>query len=272
MIRIMKPKQSHVHLVPTCLARFMILACVTFPIQTSGKESGPAPLLELAGELQGFDPAGPVWADVLNARIKAGEPPPDWPLIKPPPDEASPAVHLKFWQNIRTDDDDIQPTPAARTQLLAGILEDPLPLGEILTFLPETPDAAEKIAEILTYIPETSDENRETQRKSRAWIYQHSGLMRDQVMADARRADWKRYVYNEKPDWALHAIQQREPVTATGLFTELAAAAISCARHWGADAASAFSNKRRAPTTANPGSVPAASSVNNPVAVTGSRC
>lgn len=224
----MKPNQSnvrHVHRVPTWIAGFTSLLCVALPFQSSRAESGPPPLLLLAGELQGFHPAGPVWADVLNARIKAGEPLPDWPVIKPPPDEASPAVHLKFWQDISSDDDAIQPTPAARTLLLAGILDDPLPLGEILRFLPETPEAAEKIAEILIFIPETSNENRETHRKTRAWIYQHSGLMRDQVMTDARRADWKQYVYNEKPDWALHAIQQREPEAATGLFTELAAGA-----------------------------------------------
>jgi hypothetical protein len=43
------------------------------------------------------------------------------------------------------------------------------------------------------------------------------------VIEDARNADWKRYVHDERPDWALAAIQRREPDLATRFFTELAA-------------------------------------------------
>lgn len=179
------------------------------------------PLEGVAEDLLGREVPGPQWADVLNARIKAGEPIPAWPAVDiAPADDGPPAKHLAYWSRFRERDKAPTPSPAAREKLLTAVLSNPTNLGAMLRFLPKTDEAARKLAGVLELLPAEPKENREVHKQARAWIFQHSGLMRDRVMADAVHADWEQYVHDERPDWALAALQQREPETATKLFTE----------------------------------------------------
>ncbi len=184
--------------------------------------SYPPPIHRIAADLRYQDPPGPNWAEVLNARIKAGEPMPAWPIWKAPADDAKPAKHLAYWRCFREGHEAPKPSSAARNQLLAAVLDDPTGLGVVLRFLPETDDAARKIAGVLDHLPVESADNQRIHLRTRAWIYQNSGLMRERVIADARNADWECYVFDEHPDWALAAIQRREPEMAAKFFAELA--------------------------------------------------
>jgi len=185
------------------------------------EEETPA---SLAAKLLDCDRPASNWAEVLNARIKAGEPLPAWPGAKAPPsDDADPARHLAYWRERLQDSDKARPGPAARVKLLAAVTADPSALGGVLRLLPETEGAARQVAGLLGRPPALSKEDQASAKEARAWVYRHGGLMRDLVIEDAKRADWERYVFNERPDWALDALQRRDPEQAARVFAELAA-------------------------------------------------
>lgn len=190
------------------------------------KAEASAPLDGVAASLLDRKAPSPNWADVLNARIKAGEPIPAWPAADTAPtDEATPAKHLAYWSRFEDRDEAPTPSGAAREKLLTAVLSDPSNLGAMLRFLPRTDEAGRKIAGLLELLPTEPKANREAHKQARAWVYQHSGLMRNRVIADAAHPDWERYVYDERPDWALAALQQREPEFARKLFAEWTAGA-----------------------------------------------
>jgi hypothetical protein len=206
-----------------------VLACCSMAgdeSPTADQAEPTAPLDGVAAELLYRDPAGLNWANVLNARIKAGEPIPAWPARKAAPgDDQAPAELLAYWRNCDDEPPLLRPTPLARQKLLTAVSSDPTALGAVLRFLPATDAAARKIAGLLDKLPAEPRANREVHQQARAWIYQHCGLLRERVIEDARHADWERYVYHERPDWALAALQQREPAAATKLLVEMTAGA-----------------------------------------------
>jgi hypothetical protein len=164
------------------------------------------------------------WGQILDARIRAGEPLPDLPPpITAPADEATPQQHLSYWrQGWSWRDEKAAPTAIAREKILQAIQAEPEALPEVLRALPITEAAARQIDALLPKLNAASPEDQEKLRAVRAWIYRLNGLHRDEVIANARKADWKLYRGNERPDPSLDAIQSREPEFSIELLEELA--------------------------------------------------
>lgn len=161
------------------------------------------------------------WADVLEARIKGGEPLPPWPDSSPPADAEPPARHLAYWCRFRENDKTSDPTPAARDKLLAAVQSNPSRLAALLRFLPQTEDAGRKIARVLEFLPPEPSENRHVHRKARVWAYRHSGFFRDSVLAEAIHADPESQEQGEHQESALTALRAREPDFSKVLLTAL---------------------------------------------------
>jgi hypothetical protein len=171
-------------------------------------------------------PPPPDWSAILDARIKAGLPLPPWPAPDTgPADSAEPAAHLAHWRQKWSRQDDQQPSPAAREKIVQAVLTAPTAIPEVLPVLPTTPEAAAAIAGLLEKFPANTAEDQEHRREIRAWVFRHGGLLRDEVIADARHAKWELYEWNERPDPTLDALQHRDPATATRLLQEFATGA-----------------------------------------------
>ncbi|QJE96267.1 hypothetical protein [Luteolibacter luteus] len=164
------------------------------------------------------------WGKILDARIEAGEPLPDLPPpITAPPDEATPQQHLNYWrQREPWAAQEAAPSAIAREKILQAISTEPAAIPEVLPAFPTTEETARQIHELLPRLSATDRYDQDKLRTVRAWIYRHSGLGRDEVIADARKPDWKLYRPDRRPDAPLAAIQSREPEFYAKLLEELA--------------------------------------------------
>lgn len=215
------PKQRLVVIPIWTAAAFGFLTCLHAGAEQAPADQQEEKITTFIEELLGCSERPSNWAEFLNARIEDGDPMPAWPEARKPP--TSDAAFLKYWR-LRADDifDETRPDPAGRERLLVAVMAKRPAIAELLDFLPQTEAAAKLIATTLDQLPSESEKEQKALRKVRAWVYQHTGFLRETVIMDAREAEWERYVFNERPDWALAAIQAREPEFAVELFTKLA--------------------------------------------------
>lgn len=175
------------------------------------------------GSLLDYQPPAADWSKILESRIKAGEPLPDLPALEAgPPDSAESAQHLRYWRESWNRRNGQSPGLAIREKILQAVQSEPSAIPEVLQSLPQNEQAAGSVDRLLPALPDASPGDSEKRREVRAWIYLNSGLHRDEVLADARRANWELYIWNERPDPTLQAIQAREPEVATRLLKEFA--------------------------------------------------
>ncbi|GAA5122636.1 hypothetical protein GCM10023212_19670 [Luteolibacter yonseiensis] len=163
------------------------------------------------------------WNQILEDRIKAGEPMPGWSdpgLDRPgvPADRAEPLEHLAFWLRYGGGS---MPTAEARRRILEAIRMDVAATPQVLRFLPQDKPSARIVAELLPKLPAYLDEDGEKARETRAWVYQYSGLLRDEVLADCQKARWRLYQDRNGSDPSLNALMAREPAEANRLFKTL---------------------------------------------------
>lgn len=176
-------------------------------------------LTALAEELLERSPPTPDWRPILEARIKSGEPLPELPeAFSPPSDQSDPADLLAYWRSEWSWRDGAKPTDAVRAKILEAVQKEPSAIPEVLEALPPGEAAAKIVLGLLDQIPGISHEDEEGRRKVRAWIFRESGLLKEKVLADAPRANWKLYLWDERTDPTLDALQQRVPEEARVIF------------------------------------------------------
>lgn len=163
------------------------------------------------------------WNQVLEDRIKAGEPMPEWSDPdgkKPdaPADRAEPAEHLAFWRARYHRTSGFSPSAEARRKILEAIRADILATPETLEFLPQDEPSARIVASLLPKLPVLSAEDGEKARDTRAWIYLNSGLLREEIIKDVSHMEWARFDRSNRTDPSLNALRIREPAEAARIF------------------------------------------------------
>ena len=198
----------------SCLRAFQVFATVlNFPC------SGRAELNELPLKLLEEVPPPLDWRVFIEARIKAGEPLPELPAPPTPLSEKNiRAELLAYWRDDWPWRQGEKPTQAVRAKILEAIKAEPSAIPEVLQALPRSEAAAKTILGLIKEIPGTSDINQEDRRKVRAWIFRESGLLQEQILVDAWRANWEIYLWEGYSDPTLESLQKRAPKEARRLF------------------------------------------------------
>lgn len=175
--------------------------------------------------LHGNSLPDPDWSAILDGWIKKGRPIPELPPEEiGPPETATPAEQLAYWRNSWPWEKGQEPNPAMREKILEAVIAHPAAAADALRALPQSEDAAKAVAGIIPRMPAATEDQLKDQRKVRAWVFRHSGVLREEVIADARLADWKRYKWWTDGDETLDALKEAEPALARKVFENLAKA------------------------------------------------
>lgn len=183
-----------------------------------------AEITGLAEELFEYQPPDPDWGAILEARVKAGLPLPVLPPARRgPATSASPAELLAYWREDGAWRNKQEPSAEVRAKILQAVQDEPAAIPQALRALPPSEEAAKILLPLLGKIPAESAEGLAHLREVRAWIYRHSGLLREEVVADVPQADWDRYTWGENSDPTLDALVARDPQLAAKVLEEQAA-------------------------------------------------
>jgi hypothetical protein len=187
-------------------------------ISTSGVLfGGDADLLE---QLLDYSPPRLHWTSALADHVTLGQALPDLSSISyVPADEAPVAQHLNYWSSTNAWADGHVPTPVVRQKVLAAALQTPPLLPSVWKLLPQTEAAALQVAELLDGIPDSGSSDSDY-REVRAWVFEHSGLLRDAMIADVIANLNEKYVWRDSE--SLRALWRVDPAAATLLCRQMA--------------------------------------------------
>jgi hypothetical protein len=188
---------------------------------------GLADVGKLAPELLECVLPDPDWSAILDAKIAAGLPLPEWPAAEPAPaDRSNPESHLAYWRLRWLQREALQegrkPSQVARARILQAVQDEPAALTEVLALLPTDGPAVKVVVGLLDRLPTATEDDLGRRREVRAWLFRHGGMFRQEVLEDARHAEWKRYLYGERTDPALDAVRERELAEALKVLEGLA--------------------------------------------------
>ena len=183
-----------------------------------------AEITGLAEELFEYQPPDPDWGAILEARVKAGLPLPVLPPARRgPAASASPRELLAYWREDGAWRNKQEPSAEVRAKILQAVQDEPAAIPQALRALPPSEEAAKILLPLLGKIPAESAEGLAHLREARAWIYRHSGLLREEVLADVPKSDWALYSSAYRPDPTLDALVARDPQLAAKVLEEQAA-------------------------------------------------
>lgn len=178
---------------------------------------------ELPEALLGYQLPDVDWSAILDDRIKAGLALPELPPEDTgPPETASPAELLAYWREDWPWREKREPSPAIREKILEAVKAKPLAIPDALPGLPLSEEAVKVVLALTPRLPATTEEDLKDLRKVRAWLFRHGGMLREELVADARLARWESYLSNEGSDDTLEALKVGEPALARKIFGDLA--------------------------------------------------
>ncbi len=159
----------------------------------------------------------PDWKRILNERLTEELELPDIPTDWIPPEDADTRAQIAYWQRARAD----EPGPRAREKMLQAALMEPTLLPGLLDSLPQTEDAGKLVASRLDGLPRDTPEQRKQLAAVRAWVFQQTGMLRDEVLEDSREVDWRDFRW-ERPSPVFDALLDRDPEAAWMILKEFA--------------------------------------------------
>lgn len=165
--------------------------------------------------------------DLIDKLLAMPAPPPDWRLQSrvrndalpiaerdffdgPPPEDAPVHVLLPYWARLTwRKDNELPPlTENLREKLLQGCEQRPGMLPRVLRFVPDTPDAHERVARLLEAAEQSANRYEDWHEDVKKWLALHSDRFRPQLIARARAAEDKgRWVEGEE---ALRALAEKD--------------------------------------------------------------
>ncbi len=149
--------------------------------------SGDVGTGDLAGEILDLPPPPPDWEPYVDSALI--------PLIlgspreieEAPGDGASVEVLLAFWGRMAQVRADAEPSPATRERLLDGVEARPGLLPALLRFLPDTPEAHDRVRALLEGSPNLRRDDR-ARIEVRSWLMRRSRHFRRELIASATQA------------------------------------------------------------------------------------
>ncbi|MGJ8651520.1 MAG: HEAT repeat domain-containing protein [Opitutaceae bacterium] len=143
----------------------------------------------LVEQMLDYYPPTPHWALALAEHTPIGAELPELPSIHHAPVDSAPvATHVDYWRLSRSWSDGHEPSSVVRQKVLKAVLETPALLPSALKVLPQNKAAAIQVEKILGSIPQSGSDAASDLHDVRAWIYENSGILQDEVMADAVRS------------------------------------------------------------------------------------
>jgi len=183
----------------------------TVPPQAPTSRPQPSDLID---RILAFDPPPPDWeaqARQRNASLPNGQR--DW-FEGTPPDDAAADVLLAYWRE-HCWDDEIKPaelSDSLRRHILDATEQQPYDLMMVLRFLPETPDAAARVARMYESAKKAGKpDNSEWFRRVLIWLGEHDENYRADLIALARAArDRESWIENREALRALAKVDWEE--------------------------------------------------------------
>ncbi|MGJ8639182.1 MAG: HEAT repeat domain-containing protein [Opitutaceae bacterium] len=175
----------------------------------------------LVEQLLAYYPPTPDWRMELIEHTPLGDPLPEMSSIHGVPHDAAPvSKHIDYWRYSRSWSDDHEPTLAVREKVFAAVLKNPILLPSALQLIPQNERTAVQVAGILGDMPELGRDAASDQREVRAWVFKHSGMLREAVLADVVAS------LDDKYGWSysnsMSTLWKVDPAAATKLCREMA--------------------------------------------------